>query len=110
MKILFCLRQDAFINYGGDVLHAEKIAENLRKLDCVVDISTTPHPDVKDFDIIHIFNLDWVRDAYDQVHQAKQFNKPVVMTPIHHSFEDLDYFEKQMRYGLPSCYNTCKDL
>lgn len=108
MKILFQSRVDLYKPRGGDTIQMEKTKMALEKMfpDVEVDISV----DLKDknidrYDIIHLFNLDWVCEPYIQINYAKQHKKPVVYSAIHHSEEDVLKYEKLARYDIRRIYN-----
>lgn len=100
MKVLINLRQDAYTKYGGDILHAEKTAEYARRLGVEVDISTDLSPDLSSYDLVHLFNMDWVRDPYLQALNAQNQHKPIVLSPLHHNFAEINEFERTQRYDF----------
>ena len=105
MKVLIQLRVDAHNKYGGDVLHAEKTAESLRRLGVSVDVPSELQPSLEKYDLVHLFNMDWVRDPYIQALNAKAQNKPIVLSPLHHSFSEIDEFERRERYDFRRLIN-----
>ncbi len=100
MKVVIPLRVDAYDKPGGDVVHAEKIMASLTKLGVEVAMTTDLKPDLSGVDLVHLFNMDWVRDPLMQARHAYRYQVPIVLTPIHHSFREIDGFERQERYGL----------
>lgn len=100
MKVLIAIRHDAYETYGGDILHAEKIVDGLIALGVNVELTTDPRPDLTGIDVLHVFNLDWIIDSSQQVETGIKAGLPIVLTPIHHSFVELDAFEAQTEFGL----------
>jgi glycosyltransferase involved in cell wall biosynthesis len=85
---------------GGDKVQVENTAKELRKLGVEVDISTTLSTDIQKYDIIHIFQLDWMSETYFYALKAKKFNKPIVLSPIHHNVEEVQRFDDEYTFGL----------
>lgn len=105
MKILFQTRTDIFKRRGGDTVQIEKTAEELRKLGVMVDIKSDFDLDLSSYDLVHIFQLDWISEPYLQAMNAKKQNKPLVLSPIHHSEEEVRKFEKYDRYDFRRLVN-----
>lgn len=78
---------------GGDRIQVEQTAFELRKLGVEVDIKADLNYDPTDYDIIHVFQLDWVAETYFYVKKAKEAGKPVILSPIHHSVKEVKLFD-----------------
>jgi len=103
MKVLFQSRTDLFTNKGGDTYQIEYTKKYIEKLfpDVKIDISTKINePNINDYDIVNVFNLDWIVETYPQVMWAKKHNKKVVLNAIHHSYKEVKRFEKEARYDF----------
>ena len=100
MKILFQSRLDLFDKRGGDTIQMLETQVSLEKLGIAVDINCSLNLDVSSYDIVHIFNLDWVCETYPQIYNAKKQGKKVILSPIHHSQEEFERYENKSRYGL----------
>ncbi len=100
MKVLFQTRVDLFTNRGGDTIQVEKTCEELKKLGVDVDISAKFGLDLSKYDLVHIFQLDWTCEPYLQILNAKKQGKKVILSPIHHSEQEVVEFEKNCSYGL----------
>ncbi|OGC58101.1 hypothetical protein A3A70_00275 [candidate division WWE3 bacterium RIFCSPLOWO2_01_FULL_42_11] len=100
MKVLIAIRHDAYDTYGGDVLHAEKVSRGLKDLGVKVTLTIDSQPNLEGVDILHVFNLDWIIDSSQQVKTGIDAGIPVVLTPIHHSFVELDAYEAQTEFGF----------
>ncbi|MBP7859662.1 glycosyltransferase [Patescibacteria group bacterium] len=100
LKVLFQSRLDLFDYKGGDTNQIMETKKALESLGVKVDIDLSLSPDLSNYDLVHIFNLDWVCEPYFQIKNAKKQNKPIVFSPIHHSLKEFENYEKNCRYGL----------
>lgn len=100
MKILFQSRVDLFDKPGGDTVQINETKKALEKLGIIVDINNSLNVNASKYDIVHIFNLDWVCEAYWYIKNAKKYKKPVVLSPIHHSLKEFKRYENEYRWGL----------
>ena len=108
MKILFQSRVDLYNPRGGDTFQIEKTKSAIEKLDpsIKIDISLNLHEkNISDYDIVHLFNIDWVCETYMQAKFAKDNNKPLVISAIHHSYKEVLDFENYARYDIRRIYN-----
>lgn len=105
MKVLMQSRVDLFDKRGGDTVHLENTKKELEKLGVEVVVSLENNPNLGDFDIVHIFNIDWVRETYLQSLNAKRQGKKLVITPIHHRFSEIEEFEKYSRFDFRRLIN-----
>ena len=93
-------RIDLFDRRGGDTVQIEKTAEELRKLGVEVDIDCSAKPSLANVDLVHLFNIDWPAQTFLQAKNAKEQNKPIVFSPIHHSYQEIERYEKEARFGI----------
>ncbi|MCA9308608.1 glycosyltransferase [candidate division WWE3 bacterium] len=100
MKVLFQGRVDLNVLGGGDKIQIENTASELRKLGVDVDISTSLTTDYSPYDLIHVFQLDWTPESYLYAKKSKKYNKPLVLSPIHHSIKEVELFDKRSTYGI----------
>ena len=105
MKILFQSRIDLFTRRGGDTVQMEKTAKELCKLGIEVEIDCSANPDLSGYDLVHLFNIDWPAQVYLQAKNAKRQGKPIVFSPIHHSYREIERYEKESRFGLRRVVN-----
>jgi len=106
MKIIFQSRIDLFSRRGGDTVQMERTADELEKLEVEVDIDNSPDKDLWEYDLVHLFNIDWPANVYLCAKNAKKQGKPIVFSPIHHSFEEIERYEKEYQFGLRRIVNT----
>lgn len=100
MKILMWGRFDLNDVGGGDKVQIDNTAAELRKLGIEVDISTTIDTDLSEYDLVHLFQLDWIPETYFYAKKAKKYNKPLVLSPIHHSVKEVKRFDDEYAFGL----------
>ncbi|OIP98021.1 hypothetical protein COT69_02680 [candidate division WWE3 bacterium CG09_land_8_20_14_0_10_39_24] len=100
MKILFQSRADIFDKQGGDTVQMLETKASLEKFGVSVDLNCSLSADVSKYDIVHIFNLDWVCETYPQIINARKQGKRVVLSPIHHSQKEFERYENENRFGL----------
>lgn len=93
MKILMQGKVDLFESGGGDKIQIENTAKELQKLGVDVEIKPGFTVNYNDYDLIHLFQLDWTPETYLYAKKAKLANKPIVLSPIHHSLEELKKFD-----------------
>ena len=97
MRILFQGRVDLWDKRGGDTIQIEETAKELRKLGVGVDIVNNWKLNLSSYDLVHIFQLDWVCESYLYALNAKKQNKKLVLSPIHHSEREVIEFEEFLR-------------
>jgi glycosyltransferase involved in cell wall biosynthesis len=97
MKVLFQTRTNVFDAPGGDLIQMLKTKEFLEKRDVQVDISLEFEPDLKNYDIVHLFNLMDPEDIYLQMANAKKQNKKIALSTIYGLYAE---FERKARGGL----------
>ncbi len=97
MKVLFQSRTTLFSAPGGDTVQLLKTREYLQKLGVEVDIAEELEPDVSAYDLVHVFNLMRVQEAWLQVRNAKRQGKPVALSTIYGLYTE---YEQKARGGL----------
>jgi glycosyltransferase involved in cell wall biosynthesis len=100
MKILMQNRFDAFTKRGGDTYEMLLTKKYLEKAGVAVDFSTKLTPDVRAYDIVHLFNITRIHETYLQLKNAKKAGKNVVLSPIYHSMKDIANYERKNISGL----------
>ena len=100
MRVLVQSRIDLFDRRGGDTIQIEKTAKELRGLGVEVVIDCSANPDLSRYDLVHLFNIDWPAQVHLQAKNTKEQNKPIVFSPIHHSYKEIERYEKEARYGI----------
>src|ERR1700737_994771 len=82
MKVLMIVRPDAASRHGGDVVLATKTAEALGALGVAVTIAATATPDVRGFDVAHIFGVFEPEIARRQLAACGRTPAAVAISPI----------------------------
>lgn len=82
-------RWDAETFFGGDVAHMRMFQRCAERVGVDVDVSLELEPDLRPYDVVHLFNLVRVHEPYLQMKHAKAAGKPVVFTPIYDDFSEL---------------------
>ena len=100
MKVLFQSRKTLFSAPGGDTTQLLKTKEYLEKLGIEVDISLELEPDLREYDIIHVFNLMRPQDLFLQVRNAKRQGKKIALSTIYGP-----YTEYEKKHGVV-CYKS----
>jgi glycosyltransferase involved in cell wall biosynthesis len=106
MRIAYPMRVDATDKPGGDVLQVRRyIAEGKRagkdgtpRFEGVLlnDLNS----DLSAFDLVHLTNIDRPVDTYRSFLHARAAGKPIVLSSIHHSYEEIEHFEREGRKGM----------
>lgn len=99
MKVLMWSRVDLFDIAGGDMIQMEITAAELRKLGVTVDISTDINANLSDYDIVHVFQMDWTPETYFYAEKAYKAKKPLILSPIHHSVKEVKRFDDEYGFG-----------
>ncbi len=108
MKVLFQSRIDLYNPRGGDTAQMENTKSAIEKADSTIqiDIKTKIKPeDINNYDIVHLFNLDWIPETYSQAKWAKGHGKKVVLSAIHHSEKEVIKYEENAAYDIRKLYN-----
>lgn len=100
MKVLLWTRSDCFKAKGGDMVQVENTYLELRKQGIDVTISDKNNVDIREYDIIHLFQLDWTPETYLHAKKAHKLGKKVVLSPIHHSVDEVKKFDDEYAFGL----------
>lgn len=100
MNVLMQGRMGLLEAAGGDRIQVENTAEELRKLGVKVDISTDVDIDASKYDLVHVFQLDWTTETHFMAKNAKKYQKPLVLSPIHHSVEEVKKFDDEYVFDL----------
>ena len=95
MKVLMQGRVELFTVGGGDKVQIENTAKELKRLGVEVDIKTDLNLDVSSYDLVHVFQLDWTPETFFFAKNAKKYNKPLILSPIHHSVKEVKKFDDE---------------
>ncbi len=82
LKVLLQNRANYFNNLAGDTVQLLKTKEYLQKLEVEVVVSSDYEVDLRDYDLVHLFNLFPVEATYQFYRNAVRQDKKVVLSPI----------------------------
>ncbi|KKS76945.1 MAG: Glycosyl transferase group 1 [candidate division WWE3 bacterium GW2011_GWA2_42_9] len=80
---------------GGDKVQVENTARELRNLGIDVEIRTDEDFIPQNYDLIHLFQLDWTPETYLYAQKAHEAGKPIILSPIHHSIKEVKRFDDE---------------
>lgn len=100
MKVLLWTRSDCFKAKGGDMVQVENTFIELKKMGINAVVSSKNNIDLTDYDIVHLFQLDWTPETYLHAKRAKKLGKKIVLSPIHHSVSEVKKFDDEYVFGL----------
>lgn len=100
MRVLLQGRVDLNAVGGGDKVQIEQTAKELKKLGVDVELSTSLDTDYTNFDVIHVFQLDWTPETNLYVNKAKKLGLPIVLSPIHHNVSEVERFDNLFTFGF----------
>lgn len=83
MRVLILARTDLFKVKGGDTVQILGVKEYLKtrkrkKID--IEVSTEEKPDIKSYDIVHLFNIFDIVDTYPRFEMVASSRKPLLVT------------------------------
>ena len=107
MKIAFVMRVDAASKSGGDVIQVKKYIEwghknNLFEGQLILNLDA----DLSSYDFIHLTNIDRPVEAISFYQKAKKYKKRFFISTIHHSYDEIEKFERMGRHGLASIVSS----
>lgn len=77
-----------------------KTAQELRRKGCEVDLSLELTPDLRGYDLVHLFNLTRPQECTIQAVNARRQGKPVVLSTIYLPVEEYENFGRRGMTGL----------
>ena len=80
---------------GGDKVQIENTACELRALGVDVEIKTDEDFIPQNYDLIHLFQLDWTPETYLYAKKAFEAGKPIILSPIHHNIGEVKRFDDE---------------
>jgi glycosyltransferase involved in cell wall biosynthesis len=91
MRVLLQNRPNFGTAIAGDGVQLQKTGEYLEKLGVEVEISSGIEIDLREFDLVHLFNLIPVEDTYRQFENARRQGKVIALSPIF--WDPAEYLE-----------------
>lgn len=99
MRVLFQNRADALKRWGGDTTQMVETKKHLEELGLTIDINLEPEPDLKGYDIVHIFNIQTAEYGIRQLLNAKRNHLPVALSTIYWDMKHIIQGEDQYLYS-----------
>ncbi len=93
MRVLFYIRSDYQHSLAGDSIQLLKTREFLTKKGLQIKISSNPQENLRDYNIVHLFNTIRVSDTFQFYKNAKQQKKKIVLSPIYWNY--IKYVDPQ---------------
>ena len=94
MRVLLQIRPDYQTLPGGDATHARRTCEELRALGVEAELTGALAPDLRGYDLVHVFNTQAIAAPFRQAVRARSWGLPVVLSPI---YWDLDDYRRPTR-------------
>lgn len=83
MRVLVQIRPNESERSGGDTLHAERKAEELRAFGVQIDVSGALNPDPSGYDLVHLYNTTWIEPTFRRALRARGCGVTIVVETIH---------------------------
>lgn len=100
MRVLFWTRSDCFTAKGGDMVQVENTLIQLKKLGVSVTVTDKSTVDLANYDLVHLFQLDWTPETYLHAKAVKKAGKKLIVSPIHHNIDEVKRFDEEYAFGL----------
>jgi glycosyltransferase involved in cell wall biosynthesis len=107
LRIAYPMRVDALDKPGGDALVIQKyIAGGAGTSPAFSgELIVNLNADLSSFDIIHLTNIDRPAELYHYFRRAREMRKPIILSPIHHSYAEIERFEREARAGTVGLFS-----
>lgn len=106
MKVLFCSRADVLDVLGGDTIQLLETKAALERRGVEIDVATVKDPDVRSYDLVHVFNTQCPAMGLAQIRAAKQQGRKVALSTIYWDLDALyrsrDYLDLDHKLNLPA--------
>lgn len=89
MKVLFYLRQNHETVKGGDLVQINSTKTALEKIGVDIEYSSDPSKDLKNFDLVHVFNSPRFEETSKFLNNATRQKKPTVLSTIYWPKDEL---------------------
>jgi len=89
MRVLMAIRPDYLTVAGGDSVQLLRTREALLRAGVAVEVMTEMPDSLREFDLIHCFNLTRPHDALRHAWRAQAADRPVALSTIYWEMDDL---------------------
>lgn len=100
MKVLFCGRLDLLKVLGGDTVQVLETKRALERKGLSIDICEEAIPDVRGYDLVHLFNTQFPEIGLPQIRAIKDAGKPVALSTIYWSMDEVFKSADFLRHEL----------
>jgi glycosyltransferase involved in cell wall biosynthesis len=107
MKVLLCARGDYLKNTAGDTTILLKIYDYLKGIGVEVRIASSEEDyDYSSYDIIHLFDIKSIFDAYKHFKGASNSKSKIVISPLY--FDMSNFYKAMEDTDRLKLWNNCK--
>jgi glycosyltransferase involved in cell wall biosynthesis len=116
MRIAYPMRVNVQEISGGDVLQVQRFIEEGKKPGAdglprfEGSILSGLAANLSSFDLVHLTNIDRPVDTYQSFLAAKAQKKPIFLSPIHHSYGEIERYERMGRDGIARVISRVSDF
>ncbi len=89
MRVVMAIRPDYLTRPGGDTVQLLRTREALVRAGVAVDVVTEMPDSLREFDLVHCFNLTRPHDALRHAWRAQAADRPVALSTIYWDMEEL---------------------
>ncbi|MBX7131571.1 MAG: glycosyltransferase family 4 protein [Fimbriimonadaceae bacterium] len=102
MRVLIVNREDAYTAMGGDTVQMDQTARHLRELGVEVEIGIGAQPEerFREFDLVHLFNLQTFDFTASQLRAAKDAGRKVAVSTIWWDFAVEEVLDRSPKWRL----------
>lgn len=90
MRVLWLVRRNLTEHPGGDTTQILQTAEALRRRGVVVELSSDPCPDLRGYDVVHLFHLDRLWENAEHARRIRAAGRPAVLSTIYWPSDEFD--------------------
>lgn len=83
MRVLLQIRENYRERPGGDLVQAERTTAALQSLGIDAELSAAYAPDLRGYDLVHIFNTTIIAESFRHALHARNWGVPIVLSSIY---------------------------
>jgi glycosyltransferase involved in cell wall biosynthesis len=94
LKVLYVNRRNALSHPGGDtvqMLKTKKFLEKNFNIQIEICLNEQEISNYKDFNLVHIFNIQTIDETLNYIDECKKHNKKIVLSPIYWDLSHADF-------------------
>jgi polysaccharide pyruvyl transferase WcaK-like protein/glycosyltransferase involved in cell wall biosynthesis len=101
LRVLMQIRPDYLDRPGGDTTQLRQTRRFLEELGVKIEVSTQEAPDLREFDLVHAFNLGRPQEPYLHCLNAVRQDRPVALSTVYASFDEMWTWADPTYWELP---------